>query len=123
MTDDTKKRKLEAALSAARATVALLEAELDDVTQGVSGDDPLLDVDQVQAEFGAGRDALKAAAARGELELLRGARGKLMISRSAVRRWIESRPAKPRKAAPASNLDDWDREAERALRAVPGGRR
>lgn len=87
--------------------------------------DPLLDVDQVMAEFGVGRDSLKAAAERGEIELLRGARGKLLIARSAVRTWIESRPVqpRPRKTASAADLVAWEDEANAQLRALQGGRR
>lgn len=88
-------------------------------------DDPLLDVEQVMAEFGVGRDSLRAAEGRGELTLHRGARGKLLIARSAVRRWIESRPVapRPRKAAPTPDLAAWEREQEQELRVLGGGRR
>lgn len=107
---------------ALRASAAALEAQAMALPDG-DASDPLLDVDQVQSEFGVGRDSLKAAADRGELTLSRGARGKLLIERSAVRAWIKSRPVQPRKAAaPVTDLDSWELEAEATLRSS-GGRR
>lgn len=120
MTDESTKRKLEAALSAARATVALLEAELDDVTTGVTGDDPLLDTKQIKLESGLGHDGVKAAIARGELSASRGPRGKILVLRSELRRYLQSRPVLPRKAAPVIDMSDWDAQAQRAL---GGGRK
>lgn len=121
MTDPTQKRKLEAALSAARATVALLEAELDDVTQGVTGDDPLLDTKQIKLECGLGHGGVKAAIERGELTASRGPRGKILVLRSELRRYLQSRPVqpKPRKAQPTDDMGAWDAQA---LRAIQGGR-
>lgn len=123
--ENPKLRKLEAALSSARATVAILEAELADVTAGVTGDDPLLDTKQALTEFGIGHDGIKSAIERGELTASRGARGKILIARSELRRYMQARPVKPRKVAPApaSDLDAWERQAQGELRALRGGRK
>ncbi len=123
MTDNPKRRKLEAALASARATVCLLEAELEQVDVAGSDGEQLLTTAQTLAEFGIGHDAIKAAAERGELTVSRGARGKLLIERSEIRRYIKSRPVRPRKAAPAASLADWERDAEQSLRSIAGGRR
>lgn len=122
MTDDAKKRKLEAALSAARTTVALLEAELDDVTTGIIGDDPLLDTKQIKEETGLGHDGVKAAISRGELKASRGPRQKILVARSELRRFMQATPVQPRKAKPAADLGDWDAQADAALRKI-GGRK
>lgn len=116
---DRCKQKLEAALSAARATVALIEAELEQADATGADGAQLLNMQQTLAEFGIGHNAVKAAAERGELAVSRGARGRLMVERSELRRYIKSRPVRARKAAPAANISDWERDAERALR---GGR-
>jgi hypothetical protein len=124
MTDDTTKRKLEAALASARVTVTLLEAELADVTQGVIGDDPLLDTKQALAEFGIGHDGIKSAIERGELAASRGGRGKILIARSELRRYLQSKPVRPRKAEPPpETISDWDRQAQGALRSIGGGKK
>lgn len=130
MKDDPSKVNLSLA-AALRAEAQALDlqaaakrAQADALEQTGAGDDPLLDVDQVLAEFGVGRDSLKAAAERGELSLSRGARGKLLIERSAVRAWIKSRPVQPRKVTPpVSDLECWEAEAERALAGVKVGAR
>jgi len=121
MTDETKKRKLEAALNAARATVALLEAELSDVEQA---DDPLLGVDELHEQFSCGRDAVRAAVERGELTASRGARGKILVARSEIERWLRSRPYKPgpRRAEP-SEVDTDALEEELASGGLVRGAR
>lgn len=106
---------------ALRTQADVLEAQAHALPDGDAGD-PLLDVEAVMEEFGVGRDSLKAAAERGELTLNRGSRGKLLIARSAVRAWIESRNVRPRtRKAPASDLDAWEAEADRSLRSISGG--
>jgi hypothetical protein len=122
MTDENRKRKLEAALHSARATVALLEAELEQAESVGSDGDQLLNMRQALAEFGLGHNAIKTAAERGDLAVSRGARGRLMVERAEIRRYIKSRPVRPRNAPPAANLTDWDRQAERSLRGLKGGR-
>jgi hypothetical protein len=79
--------------------------------------DEYLNVEQTLEHYNAGRDALIAAAERGEIELKRGARRQLLVLRSELERWIASRPYKPtpRKVGPPSDLDAWEKEADRAL--------
>jgi hypothetical protein len=115
------KRKLEAALASARATVSILEAELESIETQPAHDE-LLDAKSSLARFGLGPEALRAAAERGELKVSRGARGKLLVLESELRRYIASRPYKPtpRRTQPPENLDAWEREAD--LRLV-GGRK
>lgn len=120
---DHRKRKLEAALLAARATVVLIEAELEQVERTGTAGDELLNARQALAEFGIGHNAIKAAAERGDLSVSRGSRGRLMVERGELRRYIKSRPVRARRAAPAATLDDWERDAERSLRSIAGGRR
>lgn len=78
--------------------------------------DALLDV-RGAAELGVGRDALRGAARRGELEVSQGWRGKLLVKRSALEAWLSSRKYKPearaaREAEP--DLDAWERSVRRA---------
>jgi len=64
------RKAIEAALASARALVATLEAALMDADDGPE----LLDM-KATAERGAGQDALKAAALRGELDAAERGRG------------------------------------------------
>ncbi len=109
---------LEAQAAAKRAQAAALE-----LTVGGTNDGDLLNVDQALQEYGFGRDALLNANRAGKLELVRGARNRITVQRSALEAYIKSRPVvRPRKAAPAEDLGDWEAQAERSLRAVKGGR-
>jgi len=124
MTDTPTKRKLvAAALASAETTVSLLRAELESIDSQPAHDE-LLDAKQSLEKYGLGHEGLRSAAERGELAVSRGARGKLLVLESELRRYIASRPYKPtpRRAAPLENLDAWEAEADRALRVV-GGRR
>jgi hypothetical protein len=87
---------------------------LADTLSRASNED-LLSVDRSLAEFGVGRDGLKAAADRGELSLSRGARGKILVARSELQRWLTARPYKSaRKTEPvAEDLDALDVELAR----------
>jgi hypothetical protein len=93
---DPKKRKLEAALASARTTVALLECELADVAVG---DDPILDLKTLAAEFRQSEWTLRRWALDGRIAATRGARGKLLVHRSAVRAALEATPVVPRRKA------------------------
>ena len=94
MTDDKTKRKLNAALMAARTTVSLLEAELDEIER-FPANDQQLGCDDLLKEFRLGRGTVQSAVERGELTASRGARGKILVARSEVERWLRSRPYKP----------------------------
>ncbi|HET7540684.1 MAG TPA: helix-turn-helix domain-containing protein [Polyangiaceae bacterium] len=123
MTDDNTKRKLNAALLAARTTVALLEAELEE-HERAPANDQLLGVDELLAEYGIGRGTVQTAVANGELTATRGARGKILVSRSEVDRWLRARPYKPGPRR-VEEPDDGDALAD-ALRSgelVRGGRK
>jgi hypothetical protein len=117
--------QIKASLASARALVASLEAALAAALEPRQPD--LLDSRQALAEFGIGRDGLLAASDRGEIRITRGARNKILVERSELQRWVRSRPVAPRqerqRAAPATDLDAWDREAGAELRAIAGGRR
>jgi hypothetical protein len=117
-------KQLEAALATARATVATLEAALAATAEPVTSD--TLDAREALAEFGVGRDGLLAAHARGELQLCRGPRQKILVGRDEIERWLRSRPVKsPQSREPAapSDLESWERETRADLRALAGGRR
>ena len=79
--------------------------------------DPWLGLDQLRAQYGITRESLGAATNRGELSPKRGPKGRVMVRRSDVEAWIESRPWTPssRQAAPADDLDGWDARASEVL--------
>jgi hypothetical protein len=79
---DSKKRKIEAALQSARATVALLEAELEDVELG---DDRIRDLKEAAAHHNESEWTLRSWTKNGRLPATRGARGKLLVKDSDVR--------------------------------------
>lgn len=115
MTDDKTKRKLvEAALSSAESNVALLRAVLADIDAAPSND-PQLGCDDLLKEFKLGRGTVQSAVERGELTASRGARGKILVLRSEVERWLRSRPYKPGPRRVEEN-DDGD-ALEDALRS------
>jgi hypothetical protein len=83
--------------------------------------DELLDAKQCHARYGVGGEAIRGAAHREELAVVRGARGKLLVADSELRRWLESRPYRPgprRAEGTTSDLDAWEAEADAAI----GGR-
>jgi hypothetical protein len=82
-------------------------------------DDEVLDVDRTLAEFGVGKDALKAAAKRGEISLVRGARNQIMATRGELRRWQErayTYKSKPRERALTLCKPEDDRTIENMVR-------
>jgi len=56
--------------------------------------DPLLGVEDLKP-YKCGRGTLQTAAENGELTVSRGSRGKLLVRKSELERWIASRPYKP----------------------------
>ena len=54
-----------------------------------------LGCDDLLKEFKLGRGTVQSAVERGELTVSRGARGKILVARSEVERWLRSRPYKP----------------------------
>jgi hypothetical protein len=111
-----KRRKLEAALSSARATVALLEAELEDIDDIGDGSDPLLDLESVEAE-GLSPHTARTWIKSGRLEAYQAERGRFVFRRSALMKAIEASPVMPRerKAKPPADLAAWEAEADRAI--------
>lgn len=105
---------LEAEAYQALAKAARMRAEV--ASLAVRETDELLDVTRARAEFGVGRDGLKNAADRGEITLSRGARGKLWVTRTELRRWLDSRPYKSSKATPVT--DDVDAIEEELKRGT-----
>ena len=95
MTHDNTKRKLvEAALSSAETTVSLLRAQLAEI-DSAPANDPQLGCDELLKEFKLGRGTVQGAVERGELTASRGARGKILVRKSEIERWIASRPYRP----------------------------
>ncbi|MES1185093.1 MAG: helix-turn-helix domain-containing protein [Myxococcales bacterium] len=68
------------ALEALAATLPTVEA------------DDLIGVAECAAKYNVGRDALRRASERGELAVSRGPRQRLLVRRSAVVAWLESKP-------------------------------
>ena len=125
-TTDSKKRKLEAALSSARATVALLEAELEDVN---AGDDPLLSLEDAAAKRNCSPWTLRGWTKTGRLPAVRGSRSKLLVRLSDVDAALEAQPVVPRlrKApadeAPTEDEDLLDELVSRGDVVAKGGKR
>jgi len=95
MTDNNTKRKLvEAALASVETTRALLLAQLAEI-DSAPANDPQLGCDDLLKAYKIGRGTVQTAVANGELTASRGARGKILVARSEVERWLRSRPYKP----------------------------
>jgi multidrug resistance efflux pump len=116
------RKQLEAALATARASVAALEATvttLEAALESAGEHDPsteLLDLKAVKAEYDIGPDGLKAAAARGELDLHPvGERDKLYVERGELERYRRSRKYKPKQRRPVADLEAWKAEAKRSI--------
>ncbi|HET9954372.1 MAG TPA: hypothetical protein VFQ61_07705 [Polyangiaceae bacterium] len=83
----------------------------------------LLDLKQVFERYRVGRDALVAAAKRGEVELSQGPRRKFLIRARELEQWLTRRKYVPPALATAKDLQEWDRQADLALeRALVQGR-
>lgn len=74
----------------------------------------LLNLKEVHERYGVGRGALLAAARRGEVELFRGPRRKLLVRAADLERWLTTRKySVPSRGPDPDTMDEWDREAER----------
>ena len=105
------------ASAALRVQAAALRAQADTLealaaTLGPEADE-LLGVRDCKA-LGVGRDALLAAADRGELQVSRGPRQRLQVRKSELDRWLSSKPYQPRDREPAPDLEAWERSVRRA---------
>jgi hypothetical protein len=111
---------LVAALAQAEATVTTLRAALDASEPAPpSNGDELLDLKALKSEFDLRRDAALAAHQRGELELVRGSRRRLMARRSSVENYMRSQPPRARQRAKpaeaANDAADWEAQQVEAL--------
>jgi hypothetical protein len=108
---------------ALRTQADTLEAHAKALPDG-EADDPLLDCESCETEGISGNTA-RTWIKSGRLVASRAERGRYVFRRSALRAAIESSPAqpRPRKVAPASDLDAWERDADKTLHALSGGRR
>jgi hypothetical protein len=122
MTDDTRKRKLEAVRSSLVALLAIVEDTIADAETAVSDASDFLTAKQTLEIYGIGHDGLLNASEKGGLQLVRGARNKILVERAELERYLKTRTVKPRKAAPAADLDAWEAQAEKSLRSI-GGRK
>jgi hypothetical protein len=82
--------------------------------------DELLDLVALRERYGLGRDAILGAVGRGELVASRGARGKILVSRAEVERWIASRPVTVRtreraRSADVVSIAAWERDQQAEL--------
>jgi len=105
----------------AMLTVGQLRAVIAAATTPLPDDDQILTVEQIHERYKMGREALRAAAGRGELQLMRGGHGRIMCRRSAIEAWLESRPVSARlRKAPADDdfdeLDEMVKSGELAVR-------
>lgn len=107
-----------ALVRAARAQVSALLDQLDTLAAELEQPrDELLGVTECKA-LGVGRDALKAAAERGELEITRGPKQRLQVTRSELDRWLKSKPYAPKatnepEPDQAALAADWERRVRR----------
>lgn len=114
---------------ALRAQADVLETLADaiEATPAPAARAEMLDLEGLRAEFKLGRGAVLAAVRRGELDgVVRGSRGRILVPRSSVASWLESRPvvvaerSSPGEVVPlARKLDDWDALADAELSSLP----
>lgn len=87
------------------------------------GRQDLLDLRQVSERYSVGRDALLAAANRGEVELSQGPRRKFLIRAAELERWLTQKKYTPRDRTVPVDLEDWDRQVRLSLeRDLASGR-
>lgn len=126
MTDTATKRKLElrAALASAEALVLQLRTTLESLNDADESD-CWLGLDSPKVEATIGSNTARSWIKSGRLQSCTAERGRYIFRQSWLDAAIEAAPVqpRPRKAAPASDLDAWEREAEQQLRALPGGRK
>lgn len=109
---------ISSALRAQAAALRLQADALDTLASAAESSEPdaLLGVEECSA-LGVGRDALRGAARRGELDVSQGPRGKLLVRRSALEAWLSSRKYRPSARAERAaepDLDAWERSVRRS---------
>ncbi len=123
MQDSTSRRQLVAALAAARALVASLEAAVDQTERPV--DDPAVSLEAAARATQLSPHTLRSWCRSGRLRSHRGPRGAYLVRRSDIDAAIEAAPSEPaprRRAASVVDLDAWEVQAERELAALGGAR-
>jgi hypothetical protein len=70
----------------------------------------LLDMKQALERYRVGRDAILAGARRGELELSRGPRRKLLVRAAELERWLTGRKYTPSQRPTARDMEEWGRQ-------------
>ena len=73
----------------------------------------LLDLKQVFERYRIGRDAILAGANRGDLELSRGPRRKLLVRAAELERWLTGRRYSPVREATPETMEEWERQVRR----------
>lgn len=92
-------------------------------TLAVKSRDDLLDMKQTAERYGIGRRAVQAAARRGEVELSRGPRRRLLVRASEVERWLTQRKYDPLFATNPARQPDARAQAFDAIEyAIAAGR-
>jgi hypothetical protein len=87
------------------------------------GHHDLLDLKQVAERYKVGREAIIAAAKRGEIALSQGPRRKFLVRANEVERWLTERKYVPPDRTVPVDLEEWDRQVAASLeRAVAEGR-
>jgi hypothetical protein len=116
----TVKQLLKLQAQTLRTQADALDGAADALPDAGFDSDPLLNTCEIQARYNLGHEGVRAAAVRGELAVLCGARDQLMVFDSEMRRYFASRPFRPtpRRAAPPPDLDAWEADADRALHLV-----
>jgi hypothetical protein len=109
---------ISAALRAQAAALRLQAEALDTLASVAEASEPdaLLGVEECSA-LGVGRDALRGAARRGELDVSTGPRGKLLVRRSAIEAWLQSRKYTPSARSEQESEPDlaaWEKSVRRA---------
>ena len=75
----------------------------------------LLDMKQVFERYRIGREAVLAGAKRGELELSRGPRRKLLVRAAELERWLTGRKYSPVREPAPESMEEWERQADAQL--------
>jgi hypothetical protein len=73
----------------------------------------LLDLKQVFERYRVGRGAILAGANRGDLELSRGPRRKLLVRAAELERWLTGRKYWPVREPAPESMEEWERQVRR----------
>ena len=109
---------------ALRTQADVLEAQAKALPDGDAGD-PWLDLESPDVVGTIGANTARTWIKAGRLQSSTAERGRYIFRKSWLDAAIEAAPVQPRtrKAAPAGDLEVWEREQEQELRVLKGGRR